>query len=65
MIYYLVALTLVTGSGTGSPVKFEGRSYTWQIVDAYESMSKCDRAASEAKKNKSKTRYICAEKDFN
>lgn len=65
MIYYLVALTLATGSTAGPAVKFEGQSYNWQIVNAHESMSKCDAAASEVKKNKSKTRYICAEKDYN
>ena len=65
MVYYLVALTLVTSASTGPTVSLEGRSYNWQTVDAYKSMTNCEQAAAQAKKNKSNSRFICAEKDYN
>ena len=65
MIYYLVALTLVTSTSSGPTVSLEGRTYNWQTVDAYKSMANCERAAAAAKKNKPKTRFVCAEKDYN
>ncbi len=37
----------------------------WQTVDEHKSMVNCERAAEAAKKNKPKTRFVCAEKDYN
>jgi len=65
MIYYLVALTLVTSTSIGPTVSLEGRTYNWQTVDEHKSMANCERAAEAAKKNKPKTRFVCAEKDYN
>lgn len=65
MIYYLVALTLITSTSVGPTVSLEGQTYNWQTVDAYKSMANCERAADSAKKNKPKTRFVCAEKDYN
>ena len=44
MIYYLVALTLVTSTSIGPTVSLEGRTYNWQTVDEYKSMASCERA---------------------
>jgi len=65
MIYYLVALTLVTSTSIGPTVSLEGRTYNWQTVEEHKSMASCERAAEAAKKNKLKTRFVCAEKDYN
>ena len=65
MIYYLVALTLVTSTSIGPTVSLEGRTYNWQTVEEHKSMANCERAAEAAKKNKPKTRFVCAEKDYN
>jgi hypothetical protein len=65
MIYYLVALTLVTSTSIGPTVSLEGQTYNWYTVDVYKSMAGCERAAVVANKNKPKTRFVCAGKDYN